>query len=88
MKTDLFVAMPLQAQRDEVQKKLNDAKKIIAESETTLMLAVAEAKRNLHASLEAKDDELAQCRETIRLADVKVAELKQQMAKMELSGMY
>ena len=76
----------MQAQRDEIQKKLNEANKTIAQSETNLLLAVAEAKRSLHGSIEAKDDELAQCRETIRLADAKNAELKQHLENLEKSG--
>jgi regulator of protease activity HflC (stomatin/prohibitin superfamily) len=77
----------LQAQRDEIQKKLNDANKTITESETNLLLAVAEAKRTLHASMEAKDDELAQFREAVRQADARNIELKQQLENLLKSGL-
>lgn len=77
----------LQAQRDEVQKKLNEANKTITESETNLLLAVAEAKRTLHSSMESKDDELAQFRETIRQADTKNVELRQQLENLRKTGL-
>lgn len=77
----------LKAQHDELKKKLNGAKKSIEESEANLALAVAEAKQRLHASLEMKDDELAESRETLRLTELKNLELIEQLEQLKLSGL-
>jgi hypothetical protein len=66
--------------------KLKEATKTLAQSDTNLALAVAEAKKSLHAALEAKDDELTGYRRSIRALETRNAELIEQLHNTELSG--
>ena len=65
---------------------MNEAKKTIEELNSERQLAVAMAKRDFHVQLEARDEELASCRELLRQAQTENDTVKLSLEQARHSG--
>ena len=66
--------------------QMNEAKKLIEELRSDQQVAVAVAKRDFHVQLEARDEELAKCRELIRQTQTENDTLKETLEQTRQSG--
>ena len=68
------------------QTQLQEARQIIEELEAGKVLAIAQAKQQLHEMLEGKDQELTQVRDTMQTLTVENQQLQEKIGRLEKSG--
>jgi translation initiation factor 2B subunit (eIF-2B alpha/beta/delta family) len=68
------------------QGQLRQARKLIEELEADKSMAVAATKQELHATLEAKDEELIKIRERVKSIEAETEALKQKTHELQAAG--
>ena len=81
-----FVQESWKEKETKIQTQMKEARKVIQELETDKAMAIAEAKQQMHVTMETKDNELQTVRTACQTFKQERDELSEKVEKLEKTG--